>query len=302
MKKISIIGSGNVGRRIGEKLLQYGNDITFFDVNKDVINELLKKNLKATNSLMDAFRTTEISFLAVPTPLNRKNDYDLSYVKNACENCGKALKFKDSFHVFVLKSTVTPGVSEEIVIPTIEKYSKKKLDKHFGFVYNPEFLTVIEKTWTKDKSFCITSEKEGRIVLGEGKNKKAGDIIEKLYKPTNVPIFRTDIKTAEITKLVANNRLPLAISYSNEIFLFCKMLKKKGIKIDTDFVIKMVAMDTRIGKYGSVFGKAWGGPCFKKDTKAFRSFLKEKTRKIPKLIDSTIEINDEMNKKYGVRE
>jgi len=61
-------------------------------------------------------------------------------------------------------------------------------------------------------------------------------------------------------------------------------------------------MDPRIGEYGSVFGKAWGGPCFLKDTVAFKTYLNEKTGKEPKIISGSVEVNNEMKKKYGVRE
>lgn len=71
-------------------------------------------------------------------------------------------------------------------------------------VYNPEFLTVISDTLTKHKKFCIDSSNEGRIVLGEGKNKKAGNIVEELYIEFNpgVPILKTDYKTAEMLQII----------------------------------------------------------------------------------------------------
>jgi UDPglucose 6-dehydrogenase len=241
-------------------------------------------------------------------------------------SCGEALKGSSKYHVFVVKSTVTPGTTEKVVIPALEKGSGKKCGKDFGVVYNPEFLTVIENTWTTDKAFQIDSNKEGRIVIGEGADRKAGDIIEKFYKETvfqtteekteetadkviykkakvPVPIFRTNYATAEFTKLAANNRLPLAVSYTNEVLtLFGGELKKKGMAIDTDFVANMVAKDPRIGKYGSIYGKAWGGPCFKKDTVAFRRWLEDVTGRTAKIVGGNIEINNEMKEKFGMRE
>lgn len=252
--------------------------------------------------------------------------YELSYLEKAGFSCGEALKGSKEYHVFVIKSTVTPGTTEKVVIPALEKGSGKKAGKDFGVIYNPEFLTVIENTWTKDKGFQIDPSKEGRIVIGEGADRKAGDIVEKFYKETvfqtteekteetadkvvykkvktSVPIFRTNYVTAEFTKLAANNRLPLAVSYTNEILtLFGEELKKKGMAIDTDFVANMVAKDPRIGKYGSIYGKAWGGPCFKKDTVAFRRWLEDVTGRRAKIVGCNIEINDEMKEKFGLRE
>ena len=86
------------------------------------------------------------------------------------------------------------------------------------------------------------------------------------------------------------------------MFLFSEELKKKGIKFDTNFVVDMVSRDPRIGKYGSVCGKAWGGPCFKKDTVVFKCWLERLTGRKADLIGGTIHLKEEMKEKFGVRE
>lgn len=305
MNIISIIGSGNVGRRIGEYFSgKMPTTVIFNDINQNVVKELEKMGHNATTDMNYTLKSSDISFVAVPTPIADDELYNTSFLENVFETIGKTLKNKHHYHTFVIKSTVIPGTSEELIIPIIEKYSGMIEGKDFGLIYNPEFLTVISDTWTKDEKFCINSSNEGRIVLGEGKNKRAGDIVEELYKEFNpgIPVFRTDYKTAEMTKLVANNRLALAVSFSNEIFLACEEMRKRGIDIDVDFVIKSMSIDPRIGKYGSVFKMAFGGPCFLKDTVALGAFIKNKTGKYPGLISKSIEINDEMKEKYGIRE
>lgn len=303
MKGISIIGSGNVGRRIGEEFSKTSK-VIFYDILEEVIRGLGEKGYDASLDMNYAVGKSDISFVAVPTPLGEDRLYNTSCLKSAARNCGSSLREKDDYHIFVLKSTVIPGTTENLFIPALEENSGKAEGDNFGVIYNPEFLTVIEKTWTGNKDFCITPGKEGRVVLGEGKNKKAGDVVERFYKEQNpsIPVLRTNYETAEMMKLVANNRLALAISFSNEVFLNCEILKEKGMKIDADFVMKAAAMDARIGQYGSVFGKSWGGPCFLKDTVALKRFLEKETSKTPKIIAASIDVNDEMKKKYGVRE
>lgn len=302
--RISIIGSGNAGARIGRAFLGGGNYVLFNDISDKVISNLEEKGYEATSDLEYAINKTDISFVVVPTPEGENGLYDTSYLQKAAESIGVCLKNKPYYHILVLKSTVVPGTTEEIFISAIEKKSGKKEGDEFGVVYSPEFLTVIENTWTEDDRFCISPDKEGRVVLGEGENKRSGDVIEKLYRELNqdIPVLKTDYKTAELTKLIANNRLALAVSFSNEVFLFCKKLEEKGLKTDVNFAIKAVAMDPRIGEYGSVFGKAWGGPCFKKDTLALEAFFESKTGIKQGIISNSIEVNNRMTINYGVRE
>lgn len=314
---ISILGSGNVGRRIGEYFAKF-NNVIFYDIDESVIKKLNSQGHICTLDINFALTNSSISFVCVPTPIkedrenekngengeNGKNGYDMSYLTDVSKSIGKVLKNKNEYHTIVIKSTVTPGTTENL-IDIIENYSFLNEGKDFGVVYNPEFLTVISNTWNDDKKFCIDAANENRIVLGESdSNKHAGDIVKKLYRDMNsdIPILRTDYKTSEFCKLVANNRLALAISFSNEIFLNCEELRSKGIDIDDKFVMDSIAMDTRIGKYGSVYGLGWGGPCFLKDTVVLRNYLMNKTENYPRLISGSIDVNNEMKDKYGIRE
>ena len=301
---ISILGSGNVGERIGTYFEREFN-VIFYDINESVIKELNRSGHICTTDINYALDNTCITFIAVPTPLARNGLFDTSFLESVSKDIGGYLKISEDnkYHVFVVKSTVIPGTTENIIIPTIEKYSGEK-EGNWGIVFNPEFLTVIHKTWSEDTHFCVDSNNEGRFIIGESDDKKAGDIIEQIYKRLNpnIPVLRTDYYTAELTKLVANNRLALAVSYSNEIFLACEKLREKGIDVDTDFIIDAVSIDPRIGKYGSVFGAAYGGPCLLKDTVALNQYLKNKTGNYPRLISDLIDINNIMREIYGTRE
>jgi len=159
---------------------------------------------------------------------------------------------------------------------------------------NPEFLTEIASTWSEEESAKRDFFSEDRIVIGEY-DKRSGDILEEIYKPLNKPIFRTDLKTAEMIKYASNCMLATKISYWNELFLVCRELG-----IDSQIVAEIVALDPRIGKYGTVHGKAFGGKCLPKDLKAFISFA-DKYHQV-KLLRAGDEINEEMGDMFGVRE
>jgi UDPglucose 6-dehydrogenase len=280
---ISIIGSGFVGTAIGRGLVGSGNDVIFYDiVNKDLHN--------FTNDMTYAIKNSNISFICVPTPTNVNGEIELSYLKDAIKNIGKALANKTEHHLIVVKSTVVPGTTENVVIPGLEKFSGKSVGE-FGVCVNPEFITEISGSWSEDMSRDFNTE--DKIVIGEY-DKKSGDILESLYKCLNTPIFRTDLKTAELMKYASNCMLATKISYWNEIFLICQELG-----IDSRTVADIVGLDPRIGKYGTVHGKAFGGKCLPKDLKAFISSIKHHK---PRLLMAVDNINEEMKGKYGVRE
>ena len=287
MKKISIIGSGWVGTIIGRGFAEMGCEVIFYDVvDKDLPN--------FTKDINYAIENSDVSFICVPTP-TASDGIDLSYIKEATKNTGIVLSKKRGYHVVVVKSTVVPGTTEEVVIPILEDYSGKSArEGEIGVCMNPEFLTEIESSWINEKHYKKDFFTEDRIVIGEY-NKKSGDILAEVYKPLNKPIFRTDLKTAELIKYASNCILATKISYWNEIYLICKELG-----VNSQAVADVVGLDPRIGKYGTVHGKAFGGKCLPKDLKAFVSFA-EKYREA-KLLKAVDDINEEMKEKYGVRE
>jgi len=286
--KISIVGSGWVGTNIGKGFRKMGYKVIFYDVVDKELPDF-------TKDINYAIKNSEISFICVPTPTNEDTcTIDLSYIKEACKRMGKALASKSNYHLIVVKSTVIPGTTEDVVIPLLERYSGRKVGEDFGVCVNPEFMTEIESSWTDNDNYRRDFFTEDRIVIGEY-DKKSGNKLEELYKPLNKPIFRTDLKTAEMIKYASNCMLATKISYWNEIFLICEKL---GINSQT--VADIVGLDPRIGRYGTVHGKAFGGKCLPKDLKAFIKFA-EKYRE-PKILKAVDEINEEMKRKYGVRE
>jgi len=294
MAKISIIGSGVVGSIVGMGFKELGNDVIFYDIDEKKVDQFKQKGFNATTNINEAIENTDISFVAVPTPsVNGK--IELKFIKTATENIAKVLKNKKTYHTIVVKSTVVPKTTEDVVKPILESVSGKKIGKDIGLCMNPEFLTEIHKSWSDDSSFTRGFFTEERIVIGEF-DKKSGDIIEQLYKPLNVPIFRTNIKTAELVKYASNCALASRISYWNEIYYVCEKLG-----IDSNQIAQVVGMDKRIGKYGTIHGLAFGGKCLPKDLQAFISFS-ETIGHEPVFLKATHQINEKIKKDKGVRE
>ena len=147
--KISIIGTGYVGLVTGVCFAEKGHDVVCVDVDQrkvDLINagtspifergleDLLRKNIKkglrATTDLQKAVHETQISMIAVGTPFDGQR-IDLSYIKMVSRQIGEALKGKQGYHLVVVKSTVVPGTTDDVVLPILEEASGKRAgDRH----------------------------------------------------------------------------------------------------------------------------------------------------------------------------
>ncbi|TDA31031.1 MAG: UDP-glucose 6-dehydrogenase, partial [Hadesarchaea archaeon] len=222
MAKISIIGSGTVGTIVGRGFEELGNRVIFYDVDEEKVRDLRNLGLDAVTELETAVRESDVSFICVPTP-TKDGKIDLSYVRSATESLARCLKETHDYHVVVVKSTVVPMTTERVIIPLLKEHSGKKIGPEIGVCVNPEFLTEIHRSWTDDESFIRNFFSEERVVIGEF-DKKSGDIVQSLYEPLKVPIFRTDLRTAEMIKYACNCALASRISYWNEIYYICNRL------------------------------------------------------------------------------
>jgi len=295
--KISIMGTGYVGLSTGVGFAVKGNDVICVDIDQkkvETINsgvspifephldgrlkDLLKKGkLKATTDVKGAVEATEVSFISVGTPSSEDGSINLSFIETVARQIGEVLKNKKEYHVIVVKSTVVPGTTDSVVMRNIEKYSGKKSGKDFGLCMNPEFL--------REGRAIEDFLKPDRIVIGES-DKRAGNVIEKLYSNFMAPVLRTDLKTAEMIKYASNAFLATKISYTNEMGNICKRLG-----IDVNEVMKGVGMDHRISPYFLKAGVGYGGSCFPKDVEA----LIWKARGAgyePKLLEEVHRLND----------
>jgi len=155
---ISIIGTGYVGLVSGACFAKFKNKVICVDIDEEKIKKinngvspiyeegldnLLKKykdNINASTEYKSSINDTEITFICVGTPSNEDGSIDLKYVKESAKGIGEILKNKNNYHVVVVKSTVLPGTTRDIILPILEKYSGKKAGIDFGVAMNPEFL------------------------------------------------------------------------------------------------------------------------------------------------------------------
>ena len=229
--KVSVMGTGYVGLVSGVCLADKGHEVVCVDVDETKIEkinngispiyevgleDLLKKNvgsgLKATTDMRSSVINSDLSLIAVGTPFDGEL-IDLTYIKTVSRQIGEALKEKDGYHIVVVKSTVIPGTTEDVVLPILEEASGKKAGVDFGVGMNPEFL--------REGEAIDDFMHPDRIVLG-GIDDRTHAVLEELYAPfKGVDLLRTNNSTAEMIKYTSNSLLATMISFSNEIGNLC---------------------------------------------------------------------------------
>jgi UDPglucose 6-dehydrogenase len=307
---ISIIGTGYVGLISGVCFAEKGHRVTCVDIDcskvekinngcppifENGLDVMLSKNiiegrLKASNDLRKAVLESELSIVAVGTPFDGKI-IDLSYVKKVAQDIGLILKDKEIYHTVIVKSTVIPGTTNNVVMPILEQFSGKKEGKDFGVGVNPEFL----------REGCAIKDfmNPDRIVIGGNNEKVIKKLIELYSVFNNVDRIITNNTSAEMIKYTSNSLFGSLISFSNEIGNICALTPG----VDVKDVMVGVHLDKRLNPIladGSRInpgflsyleaGCGFGGSCFPKDIKALVSYA-ENLGEIPRLLKSILEIN-----------
>jgi UDPglucose 6-dehydrogenase len=221
---------------------------------------------------------------------------DLKYIKQVSCEIGSALKEKHSYHLVVVKSTVVPGTTDNVVLPLLEEYSGKKAGIDFGVGMNPEFL--------REGEAISDFQSPDRVVIG-GIDELAQNKLAEVYAPFPLADkLVTNNKTAEMIKYTSNALLATLISYSNEIGNLCATIGG----IDALDVMHGVHLDKRVSPIlpdGQRIipvvttyleaGCGFGGSCFPKDVKALISHGVNVGEPMS-LLKAVIEINNQQPK------
>jgi UDPglucose 6-dehydrogenase/GDP-mannose 6-dehydrogenase len=260
------------------------------------LEALLKRtvgaNLLATTDLAAAVRWSDVTVIAVGTPL-RDGHIDLQHVRMAAGQVGAALGGRESnrYHVTVVKSTVVPGTTSHVVAPALEAASGRRAGPDFGVGVNPEFLT--EGTAVAD---FVTPD---RIVIG-GIDDRSVDTIERLYPAfPDAPRVRTNPSTAELIKYTSNALLATMISFCNEIGNLATALGDVDVAEVTAGVHQSIYLSprlpdgTRVRAPLSSFlevGCGFGGSCLPKDVGALIAHGEQSGTPM-RLLRSVLDIN-----------
>lgn len=290
---ISIVGGGYVGLVTAACLSHLNHNTTVIEIfpekvaainraeppiYEDGLDTLLKThisaNLRATTQYAPV-QTSDVIFIAVGTPPNPDGSANLSYITAAVEAIADELaKSHAKYPVIVVKSTVPPGTTKNLVEPIIRR---KNPDLSFGICMNPEFLRegrAVEDFLHPD-----------RIIVGSS-DPKTIRIMHELYTGIAAPIIDVDPTAAEMIKYTSNALLATKISFANEIGNLCKQL---GVNVYE--VMAGVGMDSRVSPKFLNAGCGFGGSCFPKDVSALASIAREHGV-TPTLLNAVLAVND----------
>jgi GDP-mannose 6-dehydrogenase len=274
--RISIFGLGYVGAVSAACLAERGHVVTGVDPNADKVDlinsgrapvveaelaqltqrAVAEKRLRATADPVRAVLDSEVTFVCVPTPSQANGNLDFHFIERVCTEIGAALREKRDFHVVVVRSTVLPGTLRELVIPTLESSSGRRVGEDFGVCHNPEFL--------RESTAVADFRNPPKTVIGAS-DSRSGDILQGLYEGLPGPVIRCPIEVGEMVKYADNTWHATKVTFANEIGNICKRLG-----VDSHAVMEIFCKDAKLNlsAYYLKPGFAFGGSCLPKDLRA----------------------------------
>jgi UDPglucose 6-dehydrogenase len=297
---VGVVGLGRVGLTTATCFASRGFETVGLDNSRDVLDKLRKGHphfyepklepmlkeaiekgrIHFTSSYAELVGRSTTLFITVGTPSSKQGGMDLTHVRSAARSLGRAMRELDGFRLIVVKSTVLPGTTVNVVKPLLEKSSGWEFGE-FGLCNNPEFLqegnAVGDTFWP------------GRIVIGEV-DRRSGLTLKALYRrfhDVETPhLLRTTPTNSELIKYACNAFLAMKVSFINQIADICEQLP------DTDVatIAKGMGLDRRIGRLFLKAGLGYGGSCFTKDQKALQNFAKSTGVSLP-LLQGTMQVN-----------
>ena len=288
--KIAIVGLGYVGLPLAVGFSKK-YDVIGFDLDLNRIKELGNNydktnevpasvlasigNILFTNNQEDLFNAKQF-IITVPTPIDKYNNPDLSYLINASEIVSKYIQVGS--HI-IFESTVFPGATEEICLPILENGTDLKFNKDFFIGYSPERINPGDRDHKLENIVKVTS----------GSNEYSATFIDDMYSSIiSAGTFKaSSIKVAEAAKVIENTQRDLNIALINELSLIFKK-----INIDTYDVLE--AAKTKWNFLDFKPGLV-GGHCIGVDP----YYLTHKSKELgydPKIILAGRELNNAMSK------
>jgi UDP-N-acetyl-D-glucosamine dehydrogenase len=227
--EIAIVGAGYVGLPLAQVFAEAGKRVVLVDVLEDrvdminrgesyiedvpseVLSKLVADGLSATTDF-DVLKETDAILIAVPTPLSKQREPDLSYVMGATESVASRLR---KGHLVVLEATTYPGTTREEVLPALERVSGLKVGVDFNLAFSPERVDPgNERFTTKNVPKVVGGITDACTARAAELYGSAIETIHSVSSP----------EAAELTKLLENIFRSVNIALVNELARMCQRM------------------------------------------------------------------------------
>ena len=282
--KVNVIGLGYIGLPTALMLATHGVEVVGTDYNKELVHtlnegkttfeekgldELFAKALKSNIKFTTEYQKEDIYIVSVPTPYEKEDKkidpkYVVSAVETVLEVCNKGA-------IIVIESTISPGTIDRFIRPIIENKGLK-IGEDIHLVHAPERIIP--------GNMIYELENNSRTIGADDKD--IGEKIKNLYSSfCKGDIVVTDIKIAEMTKVIENTFRDINIAFANELSRICR---KENM--DVYEVIKIANKHPRVNILQP--GPGVGGHCISVDP----WFLVGDYPDIVNVIKAAREVND----------
>ena len=280
---VNVIGLGYIGLPTALMMASHGVEVIGTDYNKELVatlnagkttfkekglDELFQDALNAGVKFTTEYQVTDTYIVSVPTPYDKfSKKVDAVYVVAAVKD---ALKVAPKGATLVIESTVSPGTIEKSVRPVLEDEGRTDIN----LVHAPERIIP---------GNMVYELLHNNRTIGAD-DRAIGEKVKELYASfCQGEIVVTDIKTAEMTKVVENTFRAVNIAFANELAKICR-----HDNMDVYEIIKICNMHPRVNILQP--GPGVGGHCISVDP----WFLVGDYPRLAKVIDESMKTNDGM--------
>ncbi len=283
---VNVIGLGYIGLPTALMLASHGVEVVGTDYNQKVVDsltagkmtfkedgieELFHAALEAGISFTTEYQKTDTYIISVPTPYDKfSKKVDPVYVSAAVKS---VLEVAPKGAIIVIESTISPGTIDKSVRPVVEEFGYEA-GKDVHLVHAPERIIP---------GNMVYELLHNNRTIGAD-DKEVGERIKELYTAfCQGEIVVTDIRTAEMTKVVENTFRAVNIAFANELAKICR-----HDDMDVYEIIKICNMHPRVNILQP--GPGVGGHCISVDP----WFLVGDYPSLAKVIDESMRTNDGM--------
>jgi UDPglucose 6-dehydrogenase len=279
---VLIVGSGVVGTATGSGLAVNGASVAFYDTSEERSALLEANGLNVWSAVDLMTKAADVYLICVPVP-TREDRVELDYIRTAATMIGRAISSRDDWCCVVVRSTVPPGTTDDVVLPLLERHSGRQAGVDFGLAVNPEFLRAVS---------AVEDFLSPRVIVIGAIDQRSEAAVRALYAPWNeVPLRSMTMRSAEATKYAANLFNATKISFFNEMH---RVLLLAGAEPDAAFVAAAEGAEGLWNpRYGIRGGRPFGGACLPRDVAAFVRFAEDLGEETP-LLRAAIAVNQKM--------